>query len=186
MKVQVTKRSATKKSEINVIRREGNIPAVLYQKDKEGEALSLDGNEFNTLLRKITPGRLSTTIFELVEGQSKPRRVLLKEIQYDPTNYKIIHLDLEELVDNTPISVKVPIECVGVMDCVGIKLGGNLRQVVRTVRVRCLPKDLPSFFQVDVRAMAVGDTKRLKDLGIPDSVRTLSNLNEVAVVISKF
>ncbi len=111
--------------------------------------------------------------------------MILKDIQYDPTNYSIIHLDFEELLDDVPVNVKVPIECTGVVDCTGVKLGGILRQVIRHLRVRCLPKDMPSFFQVDVKAMGIMDVKRLADLNIPQTVRPLADMNEVAVVIAK-
>ncbi len=136
-------------------------------------------------MRKVEPGRLCTTVFELNEPKMKTRRVILKDIQYDPTNYSIIHLDFEELLDDVPVNVKVPIECTGVVDCTGVKLGGILRQVIRHLRVRCLPKDMPSFFQVDVKAMGIMDVKRLADLNIPQTVRPLADMNEVAVVIAK-
>jgi large subunit ribosomal protein L25 len=185
MKLEVKTRGAAKKSEIKAIRRAGNIPAVLYVRGKEGETISIPGAEFTSLLRKVQSGRLSTTVFELGFENGVSRRAILKDIQYDPTSYKVIHLDFEELVEETKINVKVPIECVGIVDCVGMKLGGVLRQVIRHLRVRCLPQDVPAVFQIDIRNMALNDVKRLKDLDIPETVRPLINLNEVAIVIAK-
>jgi large subunit ribosomal protein L25 len=185
MKLQVSKRAVAKKSEVKAIRREGNIPAVVYIRGKEGETISVNGTEFNALLRQVQSGRLSTTIFELDEKGAHKRRAVLKEITYDPVSYQVIHLDFEELNDKNPISIKVPIELVGLVDCVGVKLGGVLRQVIRSLRVRCLPKDIPAFFQVDIRNMGINEVKRLSDLGIPETVRPLIDVNEVAVVIGK-
>ena len=86
----------------------------------------------------------------------------------------------------TPISIKVPIELVGLVDLRrGEARGAFLRQVIRSLRVRCLPKDIPAFFQVDIRNMGINEVKRLADLGIPETVRPLINVNEVAVVIGK-
>jgi len=185
MKLKVFKRELLKKSESNKIRREGNIPAILYNRGKSNDAIVVDGSEFNKLLRSVQPGRLSTTIFTLQDESGKPRRAILKEIQYHPTTYSVQHLDFEELFDDVKVTLNVPIECTGVADCVGVKLGGVMRQVIRKLRVSCLPKDIPTVFYVDVKNMGQNDKKRLAELEIPQSVRPVVNLNEVAVVIAK-
>ncbi|QLH35668.1 MAG: 50S ribosomal protein L25/general stress protein Ctc [Parachlamydiaceae bacterium] len=186
MKLNVTKRTAGKKSESKQLRRAGQIPAIIYMRGKEtADNITLKGFEFESLLRQIQPGRLSTQVFTLVDEQGKERKVLLKEIQYHVTKYDVIHLDFEELVDDVPVNVKVPIECTGVVDCIGIKLGGVLRQVIRFLKVRCLPKDIPSAFTLDIKDMEQRETRRLKDLNIPDTIRPLVDLNEVAVAIVK-
>lgn len=185
MKLQVSKRAADKKSESKALRRAGSIPAIIYGQGKAGEAIIISANEFSTLLRKVESGRLCTTVFELHEPKMTTRRAILKDIQYDPTNYSIVHLDFEELLEDVPVNVKIPIECTGIVDCTGVKLGGVLRQVIRYLRVRCLPKDMPSFFQIDVKSMGIMDVKRLADLNIPQTVRPLADMNEVAVVIAK-
>lgn len=185
MKLKVHKRNAGKKSENKAIRREKNIPAIIYGQGKQGEALIVPGVEFQALLRQVTPGRLSTTVFELHEEKATTRQAILKDIHYDPTTYNVVHLDFEELLEDVPVNVKVPIECIGANDCTGIKLGGVLRQVIRYLRVRCLPKDIPSSFQVDIKDLGIADVKRLSDLDIPQTVRPLADLKEVAVVIAK-
>lgn len=185
MKLNVFKRELIKKSESNKIRREGNIPAVMYIRGKSTDAIVVDGSEFSALLRTVQPGRLSTTVFSLKEENGKERRAILKEIQYHPTTYKVQHLDFEELFDDVKVTLNVPIECTGVVDCVGVKLGGVLRQVIRKLRVRCLPKDIPSVFFIDVKSMGQNDKKRLAELEIPQTVRSVVDLNEVAVIIAK-
>ncbi len=100
-------------------------------------------------------------------------------------NYSVIHLDFEELHSDVPVTVKVPIEMTGVVDCIGVKLGGILRQVIRHVKVRCLPKDIPSCFYLDVKSLDLRQSRRLNDLEIPETLRPLVDLNEVAVLIAK-
>lgn len=185
MKLKTVKRSADSKSEVKRLRREGYIPAVLYVKENNGETLAVNANEFSSYLRNVKPGHLPTTIFILVDDKGKERRVVIKDIQYEITTYAVTHLDFEELVEDHKINVKIPIECTGTVDCVGIKLGGVLRQVIRHVRVRCLPKDLPPHFELDVRELGLRQSKRLKDLQIPETVRPIANLNEVVAVIVK-
>jgi large subunit ribosomal protein L25 len=185
MKLQVFKRASLKKSETNKIRREGDIPAIVYVRGKSTDAIGVKGGEFTSMLRTLQPGRLSTTIFTLVDESGKERKAILKEVQYHPTTYNVQHLDFEELFNDSAVKVKVPIELTGTVDCVGVKLGGNLRQVIRYLRVSCLPKDIPNALQVDVRNMAMFDSKRLSDLEIPETVRPLVNLNEVAIIVAK-
>lgn len=185
MKLKTVKRTADSKSEIKKLRREGFIPAVLYVKEKSGETVAVNASEFNSFLRNVKPGHLPTTIFTLVDDKGKERRVVIKDIQYQITTYTVTHLDFEELVADHKINVKVPIECTGQVECVGIKLGGVLRQVIRHVRVRCFPKDLPSYFELDVRELGLKQSKRLKDIQIPEKVSPKANLNEVVAVIVK-
>lgn len=185
MKLKTVKRTAESKSEVKKLRREGYIPAVLYIKEKSGETLAINANEFNSYLRIVKPGHLPTTTFTLVDEKGLERRVVIKDIQYAITTYDVTHLDFEELVSDHKINVKVPVECTGQVDCVGIKLGGVLRQVIRHVRVRCLPQDLPSYFELDIRELGLKQTKRVKDLAIPNTVRPLVDSNEVIAVIVK-
>jgi large subunit ribosomal protein L25 len=185
MKLKVAPRAAVKKSEVTRLRREGFIPAILYNRGKEGETLAIRNDEFKAHLRGVKSGHLPTSIFTLVDENGKERRALIKDIQYQITTYEVRHLDFEELLDDQKINVKVPIECTGVIDCVGIKLGGVLRQPIRHVRVRCLPQDLPSYFNLDIRELGIKQSKRLSDITIPETVRPLTSLNEVVAVIVK-
>lgn len=158
---------------------------MIYVRGSSSETIALDTVEFETLLRNVRRGHLSTTKITLVDEAGVERKAILKDIQYDVTTYKVIHLDFEELIDNMKINVNIPIECVGEVDCVGIKLGGVLRQVIRNLRVECLPKDMPQNFELDIRSLEIRQSKKLSDLTIPQGVRPLADLKEVAVVIAK-
>jgi large subunit ribosomal protein L25 len=185
MKITYKQRSAEKKTETLKLRREGFIPAVIYHKGKEGESVAVNNIEFKAHLRHVVPGRLSTQMFTLFDQNGKERKAVLKEIQYHPTTYDVIHLDFEELHNDVHVNVKVPIECTGTADSPGIKLGGVLRQPIRYLRVRCLPKDIPSAFLLDVKTMGERDVRRLSDLKIPETVRPLADMHQVAVVMVK-
>lgn len=184
MKLKTIKRDPNKKSETNRLRREGFIPAIMYHNGKAGDAVAVSAAEYDAIIRSIKPGHLPTQKITLVfEGKNVD--CVIKEIQYHPTTYRVLHLDFEHLDAGVPVNVKVPIECTGVLDCVGIKLGGVLRQVIRHLPVRCLPKDIPGSFQVDTTSLNLGDSVRLKHLAIPETVRPLKALNEVAVVVAR-
>lgn len=183
MELTIFKRS-TSRSEKKKIRLQKDIPAVLYGKDKENFFIYVKGSEFDEILRKIKKGNLSTTLFTLKEGSHK-YKALIKEIQYHRTTYNIEHIDFLILDDKLPIKVKVPIEYTGVNECPGIKLGGVLRRVVRTLLVQCLPKDMPQEFYIDVSTLGMEESKRLSDIVLPKNIKPLGQLGEVAVAISK-
>jgi large subunit ribosomal protein L25 len=149
MKLSVFPRTLGKKSEINRIRREGGVPAVLYGRDQSMKSFFLKGVELQAILRKLKSGLLATIFFELHEGTH-----VLKAIT-------------------------------GLAECAGVKLGGFMRQVIRSLKVSCLPCDMPTELFLDVTALGLGQSMRLSDLAIPSGVRPLAKMNEVAVVIAK-
>jgi large subunit ribosomal protein L25 len=184
MKLTANVRASTKKSDTKQIRREGKIPAILYSAGHPNEQLILDAAEFNAILRQMKPGHLGTTIFQLqIDGKSK--RVIIKDIQYQLTTYLVSHIDFEVLFDDVLVKVQVPIQCIGVAECAGIKLGGFLRQIIRHVKVECLPKHIPAEFFIDVKDLGIKQSKTLSDIKIPQGVKPLAQMDEVVVVVSK-
>jgi len=185
MKLSVFPRNFGKKSEINKIRREGNVPAVFYGRDQSIKSVFIKGDEFHAILRALKPGLLATTVFELHDGNKKVVKALVKEIQYHPVNYSVLHIDFLMIDEKVPVAVNVPIQITGVAECAGVKLGGFMRQVIRALKVKCLPKDLPQEFSLDVTQLGIAQSMRLSDISIPDRVKPLGKMNEVAVVIAK-
>ncbi|NGX59985.1 MAG: 50S ribosomal protein L25 [Chlamydiae bacterium] len=184
MNLTAKKRAGETKGETKQIRRSGNIPAVFYAPGETGISIEIDGPEFAAAMRNIKQGHLSTTIFTLnVDGKKK--KAIVKGIQYELTSYDVIHLDFEELKDDIPVTVKVPVECVGLADCVGVKLGGFLRQIIRNVKVKCLPKDIPSEFALDISELKIKQSKRLSDITMPKGVNPIAAADEVVAVIAK-
>lgn len=185
MELTVSKRTAGKKTEIKKIRREGNIPAILYFQGKKGEEIYIDGIAFKKVLNTVERGTLSSKIFTLhVDG--KIVKAIVKDIQYNITTYDVIHLDFERLEDNSPVTLNIPLKLTGTVDCVGVKLGGNLRQVVRSVKVTCLPKDIPTDFSLDVRNLNVGQSLSMQDIVVPARVKLkYVDMNRAAVTVAR-
>ncbi len=181
MNLSAKKRTGDKT--VNQIRRAGGIPAVFYSPGDSGHPIEVNGPQFEAAMRDIKPGRLATTKFTLdIDG--KKIQAIVKDIQYNRTTYQVIHLDFEELKKDVPVRINVPIECVGQEDCVGIKLGGFSRQIIRSVRVRCLPQDIPVEFKVDIRNLKMKQALRISAIPMPKGVETLVK-DEVVVVIGK-
>lgn len=184
MKLTATKRVEETKGAVKQARRLGKIPAVFYADGKPGLPIEVDGAQFSAAIRTVKKNHLSTTVFSL-EIDGKEQKMIVKGIQYDRINYDVIHLDFEGLDDNRLVKINVPIEFTGINDCVGIKLGGNLRQVIRNVKVKCLPKNIPSEFVIDVRELKMRQSKKLSDIEMPEGVVPIAKADEVVVVIAK-
>lgn len=181
MELTVTPRT---KSETNKIRREGNIPAILYSKGLKGEEIVVEGGDFKKVLNRLEPGTLSAQIFTLMIN-GKKRRAIVKDIQYHITTYAVLHIDFEELHEDVPVSLNIPLRCTFSAECLGVKLGGIFRQITRSLRVRCLPKDIPTHFELNVRDLGLGQAMKLEQIALPKGVKAMANLNDVAVVISR-
>jgi large subunit ribosomal protein L25 len=184
MKLTVTQRMMQTKGMVKAIRREGNIPAIIYGSDKSVEMVVVNGNEFQAGLRKLPQGRLATSVIELCQDE-KVRRAIIKDVQYHVATYRIQHIDFLLLNDQCPVTVNVPIQISGIADCPGIKLGGVFRQVIHSLKVSCLPKNIPNEFKIDISEMNISQSKCLSSVVIPPNVRVLAPMNEVAVVIAK-
>ncbi len=184
MKLTTTERVHGKKSELNRIRHEQNIPAILYDKTGSNKALTISGADFSKALRAIEKGHLSTTVFELdMNGHAVP--AVVKEVQYHKTTYAVLHLDFQKLEKKESVAINIPVTYTGVDDCVGIKLGGFLRQVKRTIRVKCMPDHLPKNFVLDIKNLGIRQSKRIKDIELPANIEVLDDLENVVVTIAK-
>jgi large subunit ribosomal protein L25 len=173
-----------RKSDTKKFRREHKIPAILYFEKEQNKQLLLEGAAFEAILRKMGTGYLGTTIFDLkIDGKST--KAIIKDIQYQLTTYKVLHIDFEPLLEGKLVTVKVPIKCVGMASCPGIKLGGVLRQVLRHIKVRCLPKDIPQEFFIDVQHLGIAQSKNVSDLECSSLIKLIAKMDQVVVVISK-
>ncbi len=186
MKLAVKARQGARKSEAKQLRRAGEIPAVVYAVQGKGKSskIVVDRAEFEAALRGIKKGCLPTTVFSL-KGDKGEIKAVVKDIQYHVTTYDVLHLDFQELKDDVAVNVNVPIHIKGAEICPGVKLGGIPRQVIRHVKVNCLPKAIPSELVLDASDMDMMGTKRLADIALPEGVRPLAKMTEVAVVIAK-
>jgi len=185
VEIQISERSAKTKGEAKKLRREQQIPICIYSDGKPADSASLSYVDFETVLRNLTPGFLPTTVFELKDAKGKKRKAIVKDIQYKPTTYEVMHLDFQELHDAIPVDLKVPIELMNQVDCIGVKLGGFLRTLIRHLKVRCLPKNIPTHFEIDVRELNLNQYRRVSDLAIPAGVTPLEKPQEIVVSVLK-
>ena len=142
----VTSREGTGRSASRRLRKAEKIPAILYGKHTKPENLAVNGPEF-VKLRKEIGGKAA--LIELKRDAGATALSFLQEIQRDPITDKYLHLDLQEVKENEKMIISVTIHVVG--EAYGVKTeGGILETASHRLRIRCLPKNLPAFIEVDV------------------------------------
>lgn len=147
------------------LRRDGKIPAVIYGRGRDPEALAVDGAALNRLLTEIAP---STTLVDVTVADRAPVKALIREIQRNPIRPgDIIHLDLYEVRAGEKITVEVPIRFTGVPE--GVRnFGGVLDMTMHMLEIRVLPTEIPEHVEVDVTALNIGNSIHVSELHFPN------------------
>jgi len=161
------------------IRANGRVPAVLYGSGR-AEALELNGREIaEALLGASSDSVLVDLTVEGEGGAVTKKMALIREVQHDPLKDTIEHVDFHQVEENKKLRVDVPVHEVG--EAVGVRTGGGiLDHALRTLRVECLPKDLPDRIDVDVSALEVGQSIQVSEVKLPTGV-TVLNAKELPV-----
>lgn len=183
MKLKAIKRSMGK-SDLGRIRRKGDIPGVVYHGGKENISISIDGPMFQSHLRSIQKGCLSTTRFE-VDLEGETFQAIVKDISYHRTTYDIEHIDLMKITPDQMVTIHVPILCKGLDACAGIKQGGQLKTEKRSVKISLKAKEIPEAFTIDVSPINLGESIRVKDLELTGSMKAKIDGNQILVTVSK-
>ena len=179
--VDVTRREAIGKNVSRRLRRSGAIPAVLYGGGKEPVLLQVDPIRIEQILRSESG---VNTIFQLnLAGTDQRRHVMIREYQVDPLEGELLHADFLRIAMDAVIEVEVPIRLHG--EAAGVKLdGGILEPVTRTVRISCLPGDIPEHLDLDVSAMKINDHMSVADLPKSDKFTLLSDPGLTVVIVA--
>jgi large subunit ribosomal protein L25 len=175
VRLEVKERDSRGSRSAKRLRREGFVPGVLYGGSGKARAFYVAERELHHALG----GEHGThAILDVVlDGQQKTHHAVLKDYQLDPTRARLLHIDLHEVRLDRAIHAQVVVELTGESE--GVKEGGVLSQVNREVTVEALPMDVPDRLVLDVSGMAIGDSLRVSDLRVPESVKVLTDQEAV-------
>ena len=164
-----------------ILRKHGNIPAVLYG-TRGNVLLEMAEEETRHLLEKMTGMHelMAISVSDTEKGESWSTKVMLREVQRHPYKQLITHLDFWELDDKDEQIFRVPIKVLG--DSPGVKNGGVLQMVVRDIPVLCLPSNIPSIIEIDSSGLEIGDSIRVHEVKLPE--KTTHSAGENFAVIS--
>ena len=155
------------------IRASGRVPAILYGAGT-AQPLELNGREIAEALHGASSESVLIDLTLEAEGGAITKRMaLIREVQHDPLRDTIEHVDFHAIEENKKLRVEVPVHEVG--EAVGVRTGGGiLDHNLRTLRVECLPKDLPERIDVDVSHLEVGKAIHVGEVKLPEGVTVLN------------
>ena len=158
---------------------EGKLAAVVYGHNTDATPLVLDRLEFQKVF--VKSGR--THLVDLVVDGDRAEKVLVREIQTHPRRLGPIHVDLYQVSLEEKITVEVPVHLTG--ESAAVKRGdADVLQPIHTVRVECLPTDIPEAFEVDLTPLEEIESElRISDLKVPKGVTVLVDPEELVVKI---
>jgi large subunit ribosomal protein L25 len=159
IKIPAEIRQITTKSVLKEYRKKGILPAVAYGNKIETMYLWVKDRIIEHLIKETS---VEGTVFYLVvDGKEYP--VVIKEIQKDPLTDKPIHVDFHVISLKEEIEVKVPIHLKGEEEVLK-HTGGIIDFPLREVRIKCLPKNIPQYIEVDISNLKIGQAITVKDI----------------------
>jgi large subunit ribosomal protein L25 len=160
------KRTVTGKH-VHALRRRGEIPAVLYGHNVEPLALAIESR----LLERVWHRAGRSHLVDLTLDGGSPHKVLIRELQVDPRTARYLHVDLFAVNLREKLIVDIPIVPVGEAPAVSDLKIGVLQQIMTTVKIECLPGDIPAQLTVDVSGLAaIDDGVHLAEVPLPEGV----------------
>jgi len=165
--LQAVKRDGRGKGPARELRRNGEIPAVIYGDKKEPVTITLNSNIMNV---EYNRGGVFSTICEIdVEGEK--HQVLARDVQLHPVTDVVEHVDFLRVTAKTKIAVNIPVQFVGEEECPGLNANGTLNVVRFEVELICSATKLPDVIEVSLAGKENGDSINISDATLPEGTK---------------
>ena len=143
------------KKATKVLREEKKVPCVLYG-GKENIHFSVVEKDLSKLV--YTPFVYIVKI--MIDGNAY--EAVMREIQFHPVTDRILHIDFYHIFAGKPVIIEAPVKLKGFAE--GVQAGGKLVQVIRKLKVKALPANLPGEVELDVTSLGLGKSIKVKEL----------------------
>jgi len=160
LEVDAVTRSDFGKGASRRLRRDNQVPAILYGGEGEPEPIMLKHNEVQKHLSN--EAFYSQLLMLSVDGKERIRTIL-RDVQRH---------DMQRVVAGAELTVSVPIHFINEESCVGVKAGGIINHTENELSVSCRPRDIPENIEVDMSKVDIGDSVHISDLTLPEGVRS--------------
>ncbi|WP_424982713.1 50S ribosomal protein L25/general stress protein Ctc [Maritalea sp. S77] len=148
------------------LRREGQVPAVIYGDNKS--PLSITVTYKDAMKRIQMGGFLSQVITVDVDGEN--HRVIPRDYQLEPVRDFLVHIDFLRVSKSSVLNVEVPVHFTNEETSPGLKRGGVLNVVRHTVELSCPADSIPEFLEIDLGSAEVGDSLHISTVALPKGV----------------
>jgi large subunit ribosomal protein L25 len=157
------------------LRRDGLVPAVVYGHKQAAVGVALDRHDLQTALRH------NVRVVDLqLDGKSET--AVIQEVQYDHLGQDVLHVDFKRVDRDERVKVSVRIELKGVP--AGLGGGHVLEQPLHSLHIECPVLDIPESIRVNVTTLQSGHPIHVKELTLPEGVKSLDAPDLVVVQIS--
>ena len=164
--LKATKRNTATSGQINKLRAEGFIPAVLYGGTQNNLNISVKKLQFQDLIKTET---FMSKVFDLdVDGKSE--KALPREIAFDPVSDEPIHIDFIRIVKGSKIILEIPVKFINSEKSPGLKKGGVLNIVRRKVELKCPTENIPTEVIVDLENIEINTSLKISSVSLPEGV----------------
>ncbi len=160
------------------LRREGNVPGVVYGGGADPVAFQIQARDLRLALAN------AGAVLNLTIEGSAGSPVVVKELERHPVSGETVHIDLLRVRLDVKIQAAVILELIGGDDSPGAKEGGVLEHVTRELNIEALPGDIPDTLQHDVSAMVIGDILTVEALRPPAHVELLDDPETVIATLT--
>ena len=159
-------RNTETKGQLNKLRDQGNVPAIIYGGKSENQKISLTKKQVKTLIEKEN---FSSDVLVL-KIDDKEYNVLPREISFDTVSDEPIHIDFLRVVAGSKINLEIPVKFINDDKCPGLKRGGVLNIVRRKVELTCPTENIPKEIIVDLNELDIGASIKISSVKLPENV----------------
>ncbi len=164
--IEVTIRNTNTRGEVNSLRINGNVPAIVYGGTEKNQKIFLNKKNIKNLIER--ENFLSNIISLNLDG--KTQNVLPKEIIWDPITDEPIHIDFLRIVKGAKIVLEIPVKFINNEKSPGLKRGGVLNIVRRKVELKCPSENIPTELIVDLDNLDIGASIKISSIKLPENV----------------
>lgn len=165
-------RNDSGKKATNLLRSEGKVPCVLY-----GGGSNVHFSVVEKDLMKLLYTPVVYIVNLTIDGKNYSS--VMKELQFHPVTDRVLHIDFYQITEDKAVVMEIPVKLQGFAE--GVQAGGKLSQVVRKLKVRAIPANLPGEIDLDVTTLGLGKSIKVKDL----SLENIEIMNAKEVVVAQ-
>jgi large subunit ribosomal protein L25 len=154
------------KGELNLLRYNGNVPAIIYGGEQENQKVFISKKLLKSFLEK--ENFLSNILTLNLDG--KPQNVLPREIKYDVISDEPTHVDFLRVVPGLKIRIEVPVQFINHEKSPGLKRGGVLNIVRRKVELKCPSEKIPENLVIDLDGVDIGESFKISSINLDEEV----------------
>lgn len=168
-------------------RAQGRIPAVVFSPSSadaatsEKQLLTTERKQIQSILKTVGPEFFCSTTFKLQVRAGSGSSVLLQsrivlpiKMHRDKETGNVLNLVFVWAEEGSKLEVDVPLVFKGIDACPGLKDGGQLNTIRKTLKYLCPTECIPQKIEVDISNLDIGDRILMKDVQVDSSLKLLS------------